>query len=144
MKKFTIIAIFLTLVSFGCKKEKTPTPITPAPASSYTAADSAISGDWILNVTESYVNGSLVYSTPHSDPANCHLNLQLIESITPGGWKKCIYGLNCTNVALEWRLNTGMIEIHTDLYTILSQSSNSLVLQNGSPATSAIRFHFTK
>ncbi len=144
MKKFTIIAIFLTLVSFGCKKEKSVTPIPTPAAVSYTSADSAVSGDWILSSVESYVSGPLALTVPHNDPVNCHLNLQLVGLDGPGGWKNAVYGLNCTNVAIPWRLYAGMIEMNGTLYTIISQSSTNMVLQIGSMPTSATKFYLYK
>lgn len=134
MKKLPFFIICIVFIATSCKKEeKTPTPSTPVPvASPFTAADSAISGDWILDLTEVYLSGSIVSSTPHSDPLNCHLVLNLVESGTPGGWKNSIFGLNCTNLAQQWRLNTGYLDLQATLYIIVSQTSSTLELQYGS------------
>ncbi len=151
MKNIIVLAFALVFTSIGCKKEEkaaTPSP-TPTPSITYTSADSATSGNWILDVTETYVDGALVLSTLHSDPVYCHLDLQLAESTiagAPGNWKACVYGLNCTNVAIQWRLNTGMIEIDSDLYTIVSQSTTNLVLQFGSMSVgnTAMKYYLHK
>jgi hypothetical protein len=139
MKNLPLLFICLLLISIGCKKEeKAASPSTTTPVTlSYTSADSAISGNWILDLYEVYSAGALVGSTPHSDPVNCHLDLQLTQSTISGSapdWKTCIYGLSCTNSVNQWRLNSGMLELNGGLYlwTIVSQSATNLVIQLGS------------
>ena len=138
MKQIIVTALLLVLISVGCKKnEKAITPTTPTPASTaYTSADTAISGNWVLDVTENYNNGTLYLTTPHSDPVNCHLDLQIVEStLTPGNtqsWKNCIHGLNCSNNTYQWRLTSGRLDINTHLYTIVSQSTTNLIILDGS------------
>ena len=112
---------------------------TPTPTSNFTSADSAISGNWILDLTELYSipSGTLISSQPHSDPANCHLNLQLAvaNGYSPSlNYKQCVYGLGCSPTASVWRLNAGDLELANALYIIISQTPTNLVLElsNGS------------
>lgn len=144
--------IFTIALLFGCKKEenKAPTPApTPTPTIVYTAADSAISGDWILDLEELYNSGVIFMSTAHTDPVNCHLNLQLIPYTTGDvTYKNCIYGLACHNGASAWRLNASGIDFVNAIFTIVSQSNTNLVLQYGSinttPGSSAQKYYFHK
>jgi hypothetical protein len=146
--------LFVLLLGYSCKKEEKAQAPPPSPtptATGYTSADSAISGDWLLDLTEVYNNGSLIQSTPHSDPVNCHLDLQIVEStLTPGNtdsWKNCIEGLNCTNYTLQWRLSSGKLDINNLLRTIVSQTSTNLVLLQGSISSgggTAIKYYFHK
>jgi len=137
MKKLMYLFIVMLLANACKKDEKAPAPATPpVTTSAYTSADSAISGDWILDVYETYNNGSLLTTTPHADPVNCHLDLEIIEStLSPGNtqsWKKCIHGLNCSNVTYEWRLNSGKLDINNQLYTIVAQTATNLEISYGS------------
>lgn len=147
MKNIIGLSLFVLLIIAGCKKEeKAASPSTPPVTSAFTSADSTISGDWILDLSEVYLSGGIVSSTPHSDPVNCHLVLNLVESGTPGGWKNSIFALNCTNLAQQWRLNTGYLDLQATLYQIVSQTSTNLELQYGSmsPGNTAQKFYLHK
>lgn len=142
MKQTALLILLLVLICAGCKKEdKASTPATTPVTTStgYTSADSAISGDWILDVTENYNDGVLILTTPHSDPVNCHLDLQIVEStLSPGNtqsWKNCIHGLTCSNNTYQWKLSSGKLDINNFLRTIVSQSATNLVLLEGSVST---------
>ena len=123
MKKLILLVLACTaIVMTNCTPAApiTPTPAAPAPVAptaSFTHADSLISGNWILDVTEVYSNttGALVGSVPHVDPSNCHLNLLLVFDNGPFAFtKQCVYGLSCGPMNGSWRLIAGDLELLTE------------------------------
>jgi hypothetical protein len=125
-----------------------PTP-APTPTTSFSHADSLISGNWILDLTELYSlpSNTLTIAIPHNDPANCHLNLLLLEQpsagITPSP-KHCVDGLGCSPVNSYWRFNAaGDFDVSSAIYNIITQTPTSLVLER-STTGGKLKFYFHK
>jgi len=139
MKKLILLALTCTaIVLSNCTPAPSPTPAAPAapatiPTTTFTHADSLISGNWILDLTEMYLtsSGALISSTTHTDPANCHLNLKLVTSTssTVSNAKECTYGLTCSPQNYFWRLNSGDLELNGLIHIIISQTPTNLVLE---------------
>lgn len=132
MKRTIYLLILIPLILLSCQQDDST---DPAVQFQLTAEEQAISGDWILDQTELYLNGLLGTTTPHNDPVNCHLNLQAAPySAQPQqgtSYKNCLFGLDCTDVVYPWYLETGKLALGSALYTIVSQTSTTLVIQRG-------------
>lgn len=128
--KNLLIVTSLILICMGCKKsDVAPAQNQTVTSISYSHADSLISGNWILDKDELYNQGVLQSTTNHTDPVNCHMNLQLMLYQAPDtNWKSGIFGLSCNNATGPWKLNNG-IDINSTVYNILLQSNTNLVIQ---------------
>jgi hypothetical protein len=132
MKRYLLWFSIITLGFISCQQED---PGTPQVQFQLSADEQAISGDWILDQTELYLNGALYTTTPHNDPVNCHLNLQAAPfSAQPQqgiSYKNCLFGLDCNDIVYYWYLESGKLALSSVLYTIVSQTSTTLILQRG-------------
>ena len=153
MKKLILSALACIAIVISSCNQNSPAPApaaAPAPTStaSFSHADSLISGNWILDITEIYsLAGALIGTTPHNDPANCRLNLLLLEQpsagITPSP-KHCVDGLGCSPVNSYWRFNAaGDFDVSSAIYNIITQTPTSLVLER-STTGGKLKFYFHK
>lgn len=102
-----------------------------------TDAENALVGDWTLNTTETYTNGVLSQTIPHTDPTNCHLELKSTEHKDQEGSLNCENGLSCQPHNNWWQLEGAVLQVGSNPYTIVTQSSSTLILQLGDPASSS-------
>ena len=138
MKKIILFAVACFAIVISSCNQNSPAPApassapTPTPTSNFTSADSAISGNWILDLTELYSlpSNTLTIAIPHNDPAVCHLNLMLITAYG-NDYKQCISGLACPTAASStaWRLVGGDLDVGGEIMIIESQTATNLVLR---------------
>jgi hypothetical protein len=139
MKKLLVLAVLV--LGMSChKKNTTPNSVSAPPQSNnstastptITAQEQQMVGDWILDKFEILNTGTVVATTLHSDPAQCHINL-FSTAMSPGStlyYKNFIDGINCTPQNSGWRVVNNIFEPYS--FTIHTLTTNSLILQSGS------------
>jgi hypothetical protein len=153
MKKLPFFIICIVFIATSCKKEeKTPTPITPAPAAtSMTATETALVGIWHWDKMEFWSATSIIYTSDHiTHPtlASAYMDLQsgfyggITGQTPPILYQSILYGDGVTGSSSSWRVLTSTMipEEMLDLGNtfpfnggyIESISSTTLIVKNWS------------
>lgn len=140
MKKTLYLAIALLLYT-ACKKDD-PDPTTGS-SRSMNATETSLVGDWMLDTSKMYVNGTVAQTTYHNDPINCHLNLTSTPHPATLNSYEAIAGLHCVNGMASWYASPTTLTMDV-IYQIETLTSTNLVIMHGSESASGWRYYLHK